>query len=83
MRFGCKVHDRIIAWDHLVEEICIADVSDDQLHLRPKQVCQVLPVACIGQLVQHRDMDLGVVMRDPTHEVGAYEATATCDDNIL
>ena len=44
---------------------------------------QVVGVARVGQLVEHGDVDAGVLAHDVVDEVGADEAAAAGDDDAL
>jgi hypothetical protein len=77
------VDDRIVAGHYLVQQVRIADVAHHELHLGLREACYVCGVACIGELVEHRHMDLGMVPNcHPAHEVGPYEAAAARDDHM-
>ena len=77
------VHDRVVARDDAVEQLGVADVANDELDPVFGQARNVLGVACVGQLVQDCDVDLGVVVDHVVHEVAADEAAAARDDDVL
>jgi len=77
------VDDRIMAGDDALQELRIADVTHDELHLGLREACYVCGVPCIGELVEDRHMRLRVVPGHPAHEVGPYEAAAARDDYVL
>ena len=80
---GGVVHDRVVARDDPVEELGVADVSHHELDAVGGQARDVLGVAGVGQLVEDRDVDLGVVVDHVVHEVAADEAAAAGDDDVL
>ena len=77
------VDDRIMPRHHLVQQVRIADVAHHELYLGLREACYVCGVPCIGELVDDRDVDLGMLPRHPAHEVGPYEAAAARDDDVL
>lgn len=83
MALGGVVHDRVVAGDQPVQQPGVADVADDELDPILGQPGDVLGVACVGQLVQDCDVDLGVVVDHVVHEVAADEAAAARDDDVL
>lgn len=80
---GGVVHDGVVARHQLIEQRGVADVAHDELHAVGGQPRDVLGVAGVGQLVQHGDVDVRVVVHDVVHEVAADEAAAARDDDIL
>ena len=80
---GGVVHDRVVAGDDPIEQLRVADVTDDELDPVLGQPRDVLGVAGVGQLVQDGDVYLGVVVDHVVHEVAADEAAAARDDDIL
>ena len=80
---GGVVHDRVVTGDDAVEQLGVADVANDELDPVFGQARNVLGVACVGQLVQDCDVDLGVVVDHVVHEVAADEAAAARDDDVL
>ena len=83
MALGGVVHDRVVAGDQPVQQPGVADVAHDELHAVGGQARDVLGVAGVGQLVQHGDVHLGVVVHHVVHEVAADEAAAARDDDVL
>lgn len=79
---GGVVHDGVVAGDEPVEQLGVADVTDDELHAVRRQPGDVLGVAGVGQLVQDGDVDVRVVVHDVVHEVAADEAAAARDDDV-
>ena len=77
------VHDRVVAGDDPIEQLRVADVTDDELDPVLGQPRDVLGVAGVGQLVQDGDVHPGVVVHDVVHEVAADEAAAARDDDVL
>lgn len=66
-----------------VDERGVADVAHDELDAVRGQARDVLGVAGVGQLVEHGDVDAGVLAHDMVDEVGADEAAAAGDDDAL
>ena len=77
------VDDRVVAGDDAVQQLCVADVADDELDPILGQAGDVLGVAGVGQLVQDGDVDARVVVDHVVHEVAADEAAAARDDDVL
>lgn len=70
--------------DQLVDQVSVTDVADDQLHLVLRQAGDVGRVTGVGQLVEDGDVfNLGVVVDQEVNEVGADEAAAPGDDDVL
>ena len=80
---GGVVHDRVVARDDAVQQLCVADVADDELHAVRRQARDVLGVAGVGQLVKDGHVHAGMVVHDVVHEVAADEAAAARDDDVL
>lgn len=70
-------------WQRLRDEHGVADVAHHELDAVGGQPRDVLSVARVGQLVQHGHVHLGVLAHHIVHEVGADEATAARDDDVL
>ena len=66
-----------------VDQVGVADVAHDELDAVRGQAGDVLGVAGVGQLVEHGDVDAGVLAHDVVDEVGADEAAAAGDDDAL
>ena len=66
-----------------VDQVGVADVAHDELDAVGGQPGDVLGVARVGQLVEHGDVDAGVLAHDVVDEVGADEAAAAGDDDAL
>ena len=77
------VHDRVVAGDDPIEQLRVADVTDDELDPVLGQPGDVLGVAGVGQLVQDGHVHPGVVVDHVVHEVAADEAAAARDDDVL
>ena len=77
------VHDGVVAGDDAVQEPGVADVAHDELDPVLGQARDVLRVAGVGQLVEDRDMHIGVVVHHVMHEVGPDEAAAARDDDVV
>ena len=77
------VHDRVVAGDDPIEQLRVADVTDDELDPVLGQPRDVLGVAGVGQLVQDGHVDARVVLHHVVHEVAADEAAAARDDDVL
>ena len=80
---GGVVDDGVVAGDDLVQQLGVADVADHELHAVGGQACDVLAVARVGQLVEHRHVHLGVLPHHMVHEVAADEAAAARDDDVM
>ena len=76
------VHDRVVAGHELVQKGTVADVAHHELHAVGGQARDVLAVARVGELVEHRDVDLGVVLHHVVHEVGPDEAATPGDEDV-
>ena len=66
-----------------VDERGVADVAHDELDAVGGEPGDVVGVAGVGQLVEHGDVDAGVLAHDVVDEVGADEAAAAGDDDAL
>ena len=77
------VHDRVVAGDDPIEQLRVADVTDDKLDPVLGQPRDVLGVAGVGQLVQDGHVDARVVLHHVVHEVAADEAATARDDDVL
>ena len=78
------VNNRIGLADQLVHQVGVTDIADDQLHLVLRQTGDVGRVTGVGQLVEDGDVfNLGVVIDQEVNEVGADEAAAPGDDDVL
>lgn len=64
-----------------VDERGVADVAHDELDAVGGQPRDVVGVAGVGQLVEHGDVDAGVLAHDVVDEAGADEAAAAGDDD--
>ena len=80
---GGVVHDRVVAGDDPIEQLRVADVTDDELDPILGQARDVLGVAGVGQLVQDGHVDVRVVVDHVMDEVAADEAAAARDDDVL
>ena len=80
---GGVVHDRVVAGDDPIEQLRVADVTDDELDPVLGQPRDVLGVAGVGQLVQDGHVDARVVLHHVVHEVAADEAATARDDDVL
>ena len=77
------VHDRVVAGDDPIEQLRVADVTDDELDPVLGQPRDVLGVAGVGQLVQDGHVNARVVLHHVVHEVAADEAATARDDDVL
>ena len=66
-----------------VDERGVADVAHDELDAVRGEPRDVVGVAGVGQLVEHGDVDAGVLAHDVVDEVGADEAASAGDDDAL
>lgn len=83
VRLGRVVHNRVVAGHELVEQLRVADIAMDELHLVAEQRLNVLEIAGVGERVEHRHMHIGVVVDHVMHEIGADEAATTGHDDVL
>ena len=77
------VHDRVVAGDDPIEQLRVADVTDDELDPVLGQPRDVLGVAGVGQLVQDGHVHPRVVVDHVVDEVAADEAAAARYDDVL
>ena len=80
---SCVVDYRVVPGDQAAQQLGVADVAHHQLHPVGGQAGDVLRVAGVGELVEHGDVDLRMVLHDVVHEVAADEAAAAGDDDVL
>ena len=83
MGLGGVVDDGVVAGDDAVQQARVADVAHHELDAVGGEPRYVLRVAGVGQLVQHGDVDLRMVIHHVAHEVAADEAAAAGDDDVL
>src|SRR5699024_7917514 len=76
VRLGGEMHHRVDARDQLVDQLGVGHVADDELGAAAGQRGAV---AGVGELVEHRDVDLGPQAPGQVHEVRADEAGAAGD----
>ena len=65
-----------------VDERGVADVAHDELDAVGRQPRDVVGVAGVGQLVEHRHVHAGAVVHNVVHEVASDEAAAARDDDV-
>ena len=82
MALGGVVHDGVVAGHEAVKQLGVTDVAHHELNAVGGEPRDVLAVASVGQLVEHRDVDPGVVLHHVVHEVGPDEAAAAGDDDV-
>ena len=80
---GGVVDHGVGARHEAVHQALVADVAHDEFHAVGGQARDVLGVAGVGQLVQHGDVDAGVLAHDVVDEVAADEAAAAGDNYVL
>ena len=80
---GRVVHDGVVSEHYAIKQLRGADVAHDELHSVGGEPRDVLAVAGVGQLVEHGDVDIGVVAHNVVHEVTADEAAAARNDDVL
>ena len=84
MTFGSVVDYSVSLTDQLVDQVLVANITNDQLNLVLRQAGDVGRVTGVGQLVEDGDVfNLGVVVDQEVNEVGADEAAAPGDDDVL
>ena len=83
VRLGRVVHNRVVAGHKHVDQMRIADIAVDELHLVAKQRFDVLEVAGVGERVEHRHMHIGVVVDHVMYKIGADEAAAAGHDDVF
>ncbi len=82
MRFGGEMHDGIMSGHDAFQQRGVADVAHDQFDPGFRQSGDVLGIARIGELVQHRDVHVRMVPRHIPHEIRADEPTSASHQNI-
>ena len=75
VRLRGVVDDRVVRRHQRVDDVLVGDVADDELHAVLGQPGQRLLAGGVGQLVEHRDPEVGVV-DEVVHEVRADEPRA-------
>ena len=83
MALRCEVHAGIRRGEQIVDKLCVADVTHNQLATTLGNAVEVCRVARVCELVQDGDVRVGSVLRDPVAEVGAYEPGPAGDDYVL
>ena len=80
---GSEVHAGIGFREQAVDQTSIANVANNELDLITRQPGEVLRVAGVGELIEHRDaLHLGMIGARPVHEVGADEPGPSGDDKV-
>lgn len=74
--------DSVVPRNDAVKQLRITDVAHHKLHAVFGQTGDVLGVASIGELVEHRHMHAGAVVHHIVDEVAADESTASGDDDV-
>ena len=77
------VNDGVVTGNYLVQQLGVADVAYHKLDTVLGEPSNVLRVTSVGQLIENRDANLGVIFNDIAHEVATNKAAATRDDDIL
>ena len=77
------VNDCVVSRNDAIQELSVANVSHHKLDPILGQASDVLGVAGVGELVEHGHVNLWVLANHMMYEVGANEAAATGDDNVL
>ena len=80
---GGEVDDGVVARDDALQQPRVADVAHHELHPIGGEPRDVLRVAGVGQLVEHRDAHARMLPHHPPHEVGPDEAAAPGDDDVM
>ena len=66
-----------------IDQVRIADVAMHEGHALRIAACEVLAVARIGEGVEHRDLNSGLVVEHPMNEIGADEPGPSGDDDVV
>ena len=83
VRLGRKVHDGVMPGNQVCQELAVADVAHHKLHALGRQARDVGGISGVGQLVQHRDVHVGVLPHHMAHEVAAHEPAAARDQDVM
>ncbi len=83
VRLGRKVYDGVMPGNQTGQELGVADVAYHKLHALGRQPRDVGGVSGVGELVQHRDVHVGVLSRHVAHEAAAHEAAAARDQDVM
>jgi hypothetical protein len=81
VRLRREVHRRPVVGEQLVDQGGVRDVADDELDPVLGELLERLAARGVGQLVEHRHRQVGVV-DDVVHEVGADEPGATGHEKV-
>ena len=82
MALGGKVDDGIVPGDNALKQPNVTDVAHHEPYPTLGKTGEALGVACIGELVEHRQTHTRMTLDDMTDEVAAYEATAARDNDV-
>ena len=80
--FRRVVHDRVMPRNDFVEQLGVADVAVHELHAVAQNAPDVLQVARIRQRIQHRHMNVGMIVVHVMHEIRPDETTATGHNDV-
>ena len=81
--FRGVVHDGVMARNDLVEQLGVADVAVHELHTIAQDRTDVLQVARIRQRIQHRHMNIGMIVIHVMHEIRTDETTTTGHNDVM
>ena len=82
VRLRGVVHDRVVLGHQRVDHVVVGDVADHQLHAVLGQRRERLLAGGVGQLVEHRDAQVGVV-DEVVHEVRPDEPRASGHEKAI
>lgn len=83
MALGGEMDAGVGFGEEAIDQVRIADVAVHEGHALWIAACEVLAVARIGEGVEHRDMDVGLVVERPMHEIGTDEPSSSGDDDVV
>ena len=72
VRLGGKMNDCVVLADEFIDQAVVGHVPDDELDSIGGEPLQRIAVACVGELVEHHDREVGAA-HHVVHEIGADE----------
>ena len=81
--FRRVVHDRVMPWHQTIQQLRVADVPMHELHTVAQDRTDVLQVARIRQRIQHRHMNIGMIVIHVMNEIRTDETTATGHNDVM
>ena len=82
MGFRRVMHDRVMPRHQPVQQLRVADVAVHELHTITQNAPDVLQIARIRQRIQHRHMNVGMIVVHVMHEIRSDETTATGHNDV-